>query len=491
MSAGDATHLYGRDAPTTADGREAFASGSVPVAVYGLGKMGLPLACVFAESCGAVTGVDVEQRVVDAVNDGRSHVTGEPGLEELLAREVERGRLRATTDGERAAREASVHVIIVPTLVGEGETPEPDLSLVETVVETIGSGLSPGDLVIVESTLPPGTCADVVEPHLAAASGLESGSFGVAFCPERTASGTALRDIRGAYPKVVGGVDDASARAAAQVYREVSSNDVHIVRDATTAEAVKVFEGIYRDVNIALANELARIADDLGISVREAIETANHIPMSDIHEPGPGVGGHCIPYYPYFLLAQTDDPMDLVRTARRTNETMPEATVTALERELERTGTALEEASVAVLGLTYRPSVAETRASPAIGVVDALGERAESVYGVDPLVDPAAFGADPLARSELPETDLDAAVLVTAQPEFYEIDWAGLEPMVVLDGRDVLSRESVEAHGHTYRALAGSIDGWPRVLEGEGPPAETPTYVSDLQRERAGATGED
>ncbi|SEP74106.1 nucleotide sugar dehydrogenase [Natrinema salaciae] len=434
--------------------RDRLTSGEVPVAVYGLGKMGLPLAAVYAETTGNVTGVDVDPTVVERIAGGESHVVGEPGLDEVVAEQVAAGRLEATTDGAAAADAARVHVVIVPTLLDDEN--EPALATVESVADDIATGLAPGDLVIAESTLPPGTCRDVLRPHLASESGLEPDEFGLAFCPERTASGTALRDIRGEYPKVVGGVDDESTRAATVVYDELSDAAVHPVSDATTAEAVKVFEGIYRDVNIGLANELGRLADELGVSVREAIETANDLPMCQLHDPGPGVGGHCIPYYPHFLLGRTDEPMAVTRTARRVNDEMPSVVVDRLERELAGIDTDLADASVAVLGLTYRPGVRETRASPALAMIDELRERAADVAGVDPLVDPAAYGARPVAADELADEAFDAAVVVTPHAAFDRIDWPALEPMVVVDGRDAVDLSET---AHREYDLAGSSDG--------------------------------
>ncbi|WP_049925959.1 nucleotide sugar dehydrogenase [Halopiger goleimassiliensis] len=472
-SPNDAPPLYGTDASEERQ-RDLLTGGEIPVAVYGLGKMGLPLAAVYAETTGNVTGVDVDPSVVESVNAGGSHVVGEPGLDDLVGEQVDAGRLEATTDGPEAAERARIHVIIVPTLLDEDD--EPELATVESVADAIAAGLAPGDLVIAESTLPPGTCRDVLEPHLAAESGLDPEAFGLAFCPERTSSGTALRDIRGQYPKVVGGVDDESTRAAAVVYDELSSNEVHPVSDATTAEAVKVFEGVYRDVNIALANELGRLADELDISVREAIETANELPMCQLHDPGPGVGGHCIPFYPHFLLSGADEPMDLTRTARRVNDAMPSVVVDRLERELAAAARSdgypdvepdLADASVVVLGLTYRPGVEETRASPALGVVEALRDAGTAVAGVDPLVDPAEFGVRAVDCDALSVESFDAAVLVTPHEEFGRIDWTDLEPMVVVDGRDALTgydgwpAHDGDATDHRVYTLAGSATGAP------------------------------
>ncbi|MGQ3414266.1 nucleotide sugar dehydrogenase [Natrinema sp. LN54] len=473
----DGEGLYG-SSQSPGRQRDRVTSGDVPVAVYGLGKMGLPLAAVYAETTGNVTGVDVDPTVVETITDGESHVVGEPGLDDLVAEQVDTGRLTATTDGSAAADAARIHVIIVPTLLDDEN--EPNLATVESVADDIAAGLEPGDLVIAESTLPPGTCRDVLRPHLASESGLEPDEFGLAFCPERTSSGTALRDIRGQYPKVVGGVDDESTRAAAIVYDELSDNDVHPVSDATTAESVKVFEGIYRDVNIGLANELGRLADELDISVREAIDTANDLPMCQLHDPGPGVGGHCIPYYPHFLLGRTDEPMAVTETARRVNDEMPAVVVDRLERELAATGTDLADASVVVLGITYRPGVEETRASPALGIIDGLRERGADVAGVDPLVDPADYGARAVGIDEIADEGFDAAVVVTPHADFDRIDWPALEPMVVLDGRDAVD---LSATAHREYDLGGSSDGRPP----RGSPAREGGAGSTETNERAAA----
>ncbi|ELY49489.1 nucleotide sugar dehydrogenase [Natronorubrum sulfidifaciens] len=456
--------------------RELLTTGAIPVAVYGLGKMGLPLAGVYAETTGTVTGVDIDPAVVESINGGTSHVVGEPGLEDLIAEQVERGRLEATTDGPAAAADARVHVIIVPTLLDDDDTP--NLTTVESVIDDIAAGLSPGDLVIAESTLPPGTCRDVLEPHLVDESGLAADEFGIAFCPERTSSGTALRDIRGQYPKVVGGVDAESTRAAAVVYDELSDNEVHPVSDATTAEAVKVFEGVYRDVNIALANELGRLADELEISVREAIATANDLPMCQLHDPGPGVGGHCIPYYPHFLLSRMDEPMELTRTARQVNDEMPTVVVDRLEQELAATGIDLADASVVVLGVTYRPGVEETRASPALGVIDELTARDAAVAGVDPLVDPAEYGARAVEIDDLAAESFDAAVIVTPHQAFDRIPWADLEPMVVVDGRDAVDLSETP---HRVYTLGGTARGRAPTDNGsDGPvPADDRSVSAD------------
>ncbi|OYR38150.1 nucleotide sugar dehydrogenase [Halorubrum sp. Ib24] len=415
------------------DGRNAS------VAVYGLGKMGLPLATVYAGRVGDVVGVDVDESVVDSVNRGDCHIDGEPGLPETVAEAVGNDALRATTDARAAAERATVHVVIVPTPITH--TKEPDLSIFDTVIESVAHGLSPGDTVFVECTVPPGTCRDRLVPTLVDRSGLSADEFGAAFCPERTSSGRALEDITGAYPKVVGGVDDESARVAEFVYGNVTDNDVIRVSDATTAEAVKLFEGLYRDVNIALANELGTLADDLGIDVREAADAANTQPFCHLHSPGAGVGGHCIPWYPYFVMSRVDTPTPLLRTAREVNDSMPSFTAGIVERELAERGTSIEGSRVLVLGVTYRPGVKETRATPAGPLITDLKRRGAETLATDPMLDDetiSSFGAEPLSLAEVGRSDPDAVVVVTPHEAFDGVEWDGFDDVVVVDGRDTL-----------------------------------------------------
>jgi UDP-N-acetyl-D-mannosaminuronic acid dehydrogenase len=433
MTLQEVRKLYDSEAPE-ADQREAFRSGEVRTAVYGLGKMGLPLAAVYADVSGNVVGADVDPEVVEAINAGECHVKREPGLPELVEETVERGAFEATDDLGAAADGAAVHVVIVPTPITDDH--EADLSMLTAAAEEIGSGLDRGDLVVVECTVPPRTCEDVLEPLLAEAAGHDD--FGLAFCPERTSSGRAIRDIRGAYPKVVGGTDDESTRVARLLYEEIA-DEVLAVSDATTAEAVKVFEGLYRDVNIALANELATFADDLGVDVNEAIETANTQPFCDIHQPGPGVGGHCIPYYPYFVINEFDRDARLLETAREVNDSMPHFTVETLCRELVAEGKPVAGSTIAVLGLTYRPGVEETRATPAGPIAERLADLGAEVLAVDPMLDDAeGFEAELIVQEDLYDRDLDAAVLVTPHEEFDGIEWPRFDPLVVVDGRQSL-----------------------------------------------------
>ena len=430
-------HLYRTDASESTQ-RTALTTGEIPVAVYGLGKMGLPLASVYGDVTGNVIGVDIDPSVVETINDGNCHIKREPGLASIVSELVSDGSLEATVEPRKAAANSSVHVVIVPTPITNAN--EPDLSILDTVIEDIATGLQAGDFVIIECTVPPQTTEHRVRTALESNSGLSLGEFGLAFCPERTSSGRALEDIRGAYPKVVGGIDEESTRVGTLIYEEINDRGVIPVSDATTAEAVKMFEGLYRDVNIVLANELATLTDEMGIDVNEAIEVANTQPFCDIHDPGPGVGGHCIPFYPYFVINPFSTETPLLEMARSVNDSMPTFTVRKIREEFVAEGESLEGSSVLLLGLTYRPGVEEIRASPSIAIADELSSLGMDVYGVDPMLDTAAgFDLQLIELEEVYDQSWDAIISVTPHDEFESIQWESINreggQLVVIDGR--------------------------------------------------------
>jgi UDP-N-acetyl-D-mannosaminuronic acid dehydrogenase len=452
LSSEDVTKPYVADASGEAL-QEAFTAGNINVAVYGLGKMGLPVATVFANITSRVFGADVDPSVVEQINAGECPVSGEPRLPGLVRAAVDSGSFRATTDGREAAQWADFHLILVPTVIDEAA--RTDLSNLESAVHAVGAGLDAGDMVVIESTVPPGTCADVVQPTLVDDSGLDPDEFGLAACPERTQSGRALRDIRAAYKRVVGGVDDRSTAVARHVYDLVTTKGVVPVDDATTAECVKVFEGVYRDVNIALANELAQFADELDVDVNDAIEAANTQPFCDIHRPGIGVGGHCIPYYPYFLINDHDTAAPLLQTARRVNDGMPRFGAAKLTELLEDRDVDVDDATVLVLGLTYRPGVEEVRETPAKPIIEYLNARGATVVASDPVLgDTTSFDVIDVLVDDVDSLDLDATVLVTAHEAFESIDWSSMDPMVVVDGRAAL--DLADSH-HTVYTIGGGL----------------------------------
>jgi len=360
-------------------------TGNVRLAVYGLGKMGLPLAGVFAEVGFNVLGVDINEDVVEKINQGKSPVTSEPGLDDLLKKVWKKKRFSATTDGIKAAKDSDVQLIIVPTLVKKNK--QPDLLMIKTVVKTIGKGLKKNSLVILESTVPPGITVGLVRKILEKESQLMVGrDFGLAFCPERTNSGTAIADIKGRVnPKIVGGYDEKSLKAVIAVYELINNRGVVPVSSCTVAEMVKLTEMVYRDIKIAYANSVVLICNQLGIDAKEVIWAANTDADCGILRPGPGVGGHCIPVYPYFIFDKVKKDIALLKSARQINETMPDFVVKLVEKVLAEAGKKLKESQILLLGITYRGNVKEVRFSPGLEIYQKLVKKAKKVYALDPL----------------------------------------------------------------------------------------------------------
>lgn len=417
------------------------------VGVWGLGKMGLPLACVLADHGATVRGVDIDSTIVEAVNDGKSPLDGEPGVPGLV-KQYSGDRFVATTHGNRVADIVDVAIILVPTVLDDAN--EPDLAPVIAAAEDIATGLDPADLVVLESTAPPGTTDGVLRETLES-SGHDAGdSFGLAFCPERTSSGQVVRDLTESYPKIIGGVDAESTAAAAGLYRQFNEPGVIEMDSATAAEAVKVFEGVYRDVNIALANELGKICVEWGLDADHVFDAANSQPYCEIHDPGIGVGGHCIPVYPHFVMNCASDAR-LVGTAREINEEMPRHAIDLLESRLTSHGRLLDTANVLLLGVAYRPGVDEVRYAPSLAAIEQLQQAGATVYAHDPVVadetiaDAGATAvSDPLAVDEL-----DGIVLATGHGEYRTLPLAdlaaGMRTPVFVDGRRFFSAEELDS----------------------------------------------
>jgi len=431
---------------------KALENGELRVALYGLGKMGLPLALVFADKNARVVGVDVNADLVRKINSKEDVLPQEPGVKALLEKHAGKN-LVATTDASKA--KADLHVIIVPTLLTEREgTIVPDLSLVKAVSSSIAKVLEKGNAVVVECTMPPGSTESLIP--ILDESGLKCGKdFGLGHAPERTMSGTAIRDITDRYPKIIGASDAKTLKSLEAIYSKINSKGVVPVSNIRTAEAVKVFEGVYRDVNIALANELWQYSDAQGIDALEAFNAANTLPYSHIHTPGCGVGGHCIPYYPHFIM---NGNTLVVKAARATNESMPAKTVVLAEEELHKAGRMLAGSRILVLGLAFRAGVKEFRKTPAKPIIDLLKKKGAFVRAFDPVCGEKDakefFGADEFSFD--PE-GMDCMIITTADSAFTKLDWkktlGQMRTKIVVDGRQAVDPKAVRAEKGVYRGI--------------------------------------
>jgi nucleotide sugar dehydrogenase len=405
------------------------------IAVVGLGHIGLPLAVQYAGRGHQVIGCDTSQRIVDAINRGESPHLDEQALIDRVPQLVASGNLRATTDDAEGVRQAEAVVVIVPVVVDSAR--EIDFGPIDAATREIAAGLQPGTLVVYETTLPVGTTRDRFGPMLEQGSGLTlDRDFFLAFSPERVLVGRVFTDLQ-RYPKIVGGTSDESTRRATEFYRSVldEGTEVWAVTNAETAEMTKLAETTYRDVNIAYANELARYAMQRGIDVLEVIGAANSQPYSHIHQPGVGVGGHCIPVYPHFLF-NGDPSLRIPPLAREINEEMAGWTVD----QVEDAAGSLEDQPVLVLGIGYRGDVREDAFSSAFRLRDELQAAGARVYGHDPY-----FSDEHLRELGFEPYDLSApapvkvAILQAGHAAYRDLTAASLPGLeLFVDGRNAL-----------------------------------------------------
>lgn len=343
------------------------------ICVLGLGYIGLPTAAMFATQGFQVIGVDVNARVVETLNNGDIHIH-EPGLKTLVRAALNSGNLQVASQPEQA----EAFIIAVPTPITADK--RADLRCVEMAARSITPCLCPGNLVILESTVPPGTTQKVLAPILGESGLNPQRDLLLAHSPERVLPGRILEELV-SNDRVIGGLTPEAAEAARKLYASFVQGVIHLT-DATTAELVKLMENTFRDVNIALANEFALVAESIGVNVWQAIDIANRHPRVDILKPGPGVGGHCIAVDPWFLVQAAPGPAQLIAAARRLNDRMPQHVADQVRAILEGT----ENPRIAALGLAYKADVDDARESPAIEVIRWLQASGCEVRAYDPYV---------------------------------------------------------------------------------------------------------
>ncbi len=411
------------------------------VAVIGIGRIGLPLAAAIARRGHHVYGCDINAARVEMVNGGENPIPDEAGLADLLREVAATGNLHATTDTAGAVREC--RVILFAVAVDIDDRFRADLGQLFAAADTVARGLQPGSLCIFDTTLPVGTTRRELAPRLEA-GGLKLGrDFSVAFSPERLLMGRVIEDLA-KYPKVVGGVDADGGPRAAAFYREVFGAETIELASAEAAELSKLAEGAYRDLNIALANELAQDADVHGVDISEVVRAANSQPYCHIHVPGTGVGGHCIPVYPRFLM-QGEGPSRLSALGRKVNDEMPGYAVHRLEQILGP----LAGKRVLVLGLTFRPDVAVTPHTNAVDLLRELTSAGAAVRGHDPLLSHDGIRALGFEPANEPLTGFDIAIVHANHRQYAALDWPRVAPLV-LDARNAIDRAAIEASGTRY-----------------------------------------
>jgi UDP-N-acetyl-D-mannosaminuronic acid dehydrogenase len=321
------------------------------ICVVGLGYIGLPTAAMFAASGNQVIGVDRNPKIVEALNQGKITIE-EKGLDDLVLQVVNNGTLR----GSLIPEEADAFIIAVPTPITIGK--KSDMSYVISATESIVPYLKAGNVVVLESTSPVGTVDQQMVPILEK-SGLQIGKeLFLGHSPERVIPGQILQELIN-NSRIAGGINPASAEKIAEIYKTFVKGEIYLT-DTRTAELCKLAENTYRDVNIAFANELAKICENLDINVWEAIKLCNKHPRVNIHQPGPGVGGHCIAVDPWFIVEKQPESAQIINLSRQTNDSMPSHVAARIQEIL----TGINNPRVTILGVTYKPNVDDMRESP-------------------------------------------------------------------------------------------------------------------------------
>jgi nucleotide sugar dehydrogenase len=424
---------------------ERIRNGTLKIAVYGVGHVGSPLAAAWLRAGCHVIGVDTSELVLTAARNGHTLIH-EPGIAEAYSEGLKNNRFELSSDPVDASNKSFFKMICVPVLSKDLSA---DLNAVCSVANSIGKGLKKGDVVSLNPSVPPGTTEKIVIPTIENASGLSvKRDFIMIYNPERIYEGRALQDIEQNYPAVISSVGLNSINISETIYSLIFRKGILQISSIQTAEAEKLFEGVYRDVNIALANELAKFCEATGVDFWEARSAANSQPYCHIHRPGIGVGGACIPIYPKFILGlaeQLNVRCDMTKIGRSINDSMPSYCVKKALQLVKKANPS--ELTVCVLGLAFRGGVSDTRLSPTYAVIKELKK-----YGVkkikvhDPFVieDPD-LDSDVILTRNLVEClrDCDLIIVTADHQDYRKLGKSDFGDVAIYDGRGILSREEI------------------------------------------------
>lgn len=436
------------------------------IVVIGMGYVGIPCAALLADVDGySVTGLQRRSKrsgwKIDVLNSGNSPFKGkEPGLQELIARVVEKGTFRVTDDVD-VLRNADIILIDVQTPTDTQHMPL--YKSLRQVSENIGERIKKGAMVIVESTVAPGTTQNIVQKIIENRSGMEAGTdFDLAFSYERVMPGKLIKNIV-ELPRVVGGINKKSAERATKMYSNIVEGNIHTT-DTLTAELSKTVENAYRDVNIAFANEIALVCESLGVNVYEIREYVNELESRDMHIPGAGVGGHCLPKDTWLLrhglyeYGSWNMEPQMISLARRINDHMPAHMAYLVENVLSVKGIPIQDAIITVLGAAYLENSDDTRNTPAAPLVASLMSKGAEVRIHDPYVKDWEFGPQEIeADIEKAIENSDCLALVTKHAEYYDLDLNHVKSLMrtpaIVDGRNVFNQNALEEAGFEYRCI--------------------------------------
>lgn len=426
------------------------------IAVVGLGHVGLTTAVAFARVGFMVIGIDVDEEIVISVSTGKNHLSNS-GIDELIRATVGKGLLKATLSYSDGVRCSDVVIICVPTPINHKN--KPDLSYLGDACRNVALNMDKGKLIIVESTVPSGTIKGFVVPLLEKLSNLKCGlDFYLSYCPERMAPGEALKEFI-ENTRIVGGYDEQSTQLTAEFFKAAVKGSI-LITDFATAEVAKLAENTFRYVNIAFANEFALICECLGVDVKEVIKLANTHPRVNIHFPGSGVGGSCLPKDPYLLIHPArvkGFKSFIIEASRKVNESMPLHVVNMVVKGSHEVGKSIKRTRIAVLGTAYKADVDDSKFSPAESIISELKRLGASVVTYDPYCR-ESFGAEKAESIRDAIKGADFIVIVTDHTIFRSLNLSELRVLmknksVIVDGRRVIDSKEAKSLGFIYYGL--------------------------------------
>jgi UDP-N-acetyl-D-mannosaminuronic acid dehydrogenase len=412
------------------------------ICVIGLGYIGLPTACMLANKGYNVLGIDINDKVIDKLKDGIPHIE-EPELKDIFKNALKSGKLKVS----KIIEESDVFIISVPTPLGKAKKAE--MGYVKTAAAGISSHIGKGNLVILESTSPPGTTQNLVGRIIFKNSGLEAGKdYLLSFCPERVLPGKIIKELVN-NDRIIGGINKRSALKAEEIYKSFVRGKIYLT-DLKTAELVKLAENTYRDINLAFANELSLICSEYDIDVWDVIRFANMHPRVNILSPGPGVGGHCIPIDPWFILENIKMKDTLIERCRKINKSMP----IVIAKKIIDTVKDKHGPKVTVLGVSYKENIGDTRESPALPIIKELKAKGIEVAIYDPLAENFKYESSDLEESL---RNSDMIVLLAGHKQYRDIDlrYAGklMRTKNIFDTRNFFDKKEVTGYGFKYFSI--------------------------------------
>jgi UDP-N-acetyl-D-mannosaminuronic acid dehydrogenase len=412
------------------------------ICILGMGYIGMPTACMLANNGYSVLGIDINDEIIEKLSNGKIHID-EPDLEEIFLKAFENKKLRVSTNVEKS----DVYIIAVPTPLNNRN--KADLSYVTSAANMIKDHVSKGCLVILESTSPPGTTRNIVGDIIHKSSNLRAGKdYFLSFCPERVLPGKIVYELIN-NDRVIGGINEESAKKAEEIYGSFVKGKIYLT-SLEVAEFVKLAENTYRDINIAFSNELAIICGKYGINIWEVIKYANMHPRVKILNPGPGVGGHCIPIDPWFILENIVVKNTIIEKAREINDRMPFRVAEEIIDILKK----YKNPKVTLFGVSYKENVGDTRESPAIKICGELTKKGINITAYDPLVSDFKY---PLACLEDSLKDSDMLLLFVCHDDFRKISLEKIKSLMrnknIFDTRNFFDKKEAVKCGFDYYSI--------------------------------------